>query len=116
MTFLKPLCPAIALLMTAACATTPPQDVDDGQPGIPAELPEEIVAQLDPRQDLTTIRLMPEDGCFWYRWQGPVETTYLPLRTIEGRMICTQQPEGPNIGITDTEAAQLSDEMPSSAG
>jgi hypothetical protein len=33
---------------------------------------------------------MPEDGCYWYRYVGPVETTYLPLRTIEGRPICTR--------------------------
>ena len=110
------LAPVLALLLTAACATTPPEDADDGEPGVAAELPEEIVAQLDPSQRLDTIRLFPEDGCYWYRWQGPVETTYLPLRTVEGRRICTRQPDSPNIGITDAEAAQLVAETPPSAG
>lgn len=112
----RSLAPVIVLLLIAACATPEPQDMDDGEPGVAAELPEDIVAQLDPAQPLDTIRLMPEDGCYWYRWQGPVETTYLPLRTVEGRMICTRQPDGPNIGITDAEAAQLTAETPPSAG
>lgn len=51
-------------------------------------LPEEVVAVAAPWQDLTTARLMPEDGCYWYQHQGPVETTLLPLRTPEGRPIC----------------------------
>lgn len=108
--------PAAVLLLAAACASTAPQDVNDGEPGVAAELPEEIVAQIDPAQRLDTIRLFPEDGCYWYLWQGPVETTYLPLRTVDGRRICNRQPDAPNIGITDTEAAQLVAETPSSAG
>lgn len=106
----------VVLLLTAACAPAPPEDADDGRPGIAAELPEEIVAQLDPAQQLDTIRLFPEDGCYWYLWQGPVETTYLPLRTVDGRRICIQQPDSPNIGMTDTEAAQLTEETVPSAG
>lgn len=51
-------------------------------------LPEEVVAVAAPWQDLTTARLMPEDGCYWYQHAGPVETTMLPLRTPEGRPIC----------------------------
>jgi hypothetical protein len=30
------------------------------------------------------------DGCYWYRYAGPVEITYLPLLTRDGRMICTR--------------------------
>jgi hypothetical protein len=102
------LAPALLLLLTAACATTPAPEEDDGLPGVPVEMSEELVAQLAPGQNIETVRLLPEDGCYWYQWQGPVETTYLPLRTREGRMICVRQPDQPNIGITDTEAAQAS--------
>ena len=101
------LVPAL-LLLTAACATTPPPEEDDGLPGVAVEMSEELVAQLAPGQNLETVRLLPEDGCYWYQWRGPVETTYLPLRTREGRMICVRQPDQPSIGITDTEAAQAS--------
>ncbi|MFD2855951.1 hypothetical protein ACFSZS_15885 [Seohaeicola zhoushanensis] len=43
-----------------------------------------------PGQDLQDVRVFPEDGCYWYRYVGPVETTYLPLRTRDGRPICTR--------------------------
>lgn len=52
------------------------------------ELPEEVIALAAPNQDLTAVKLLPEDNCFWYRHVGPVETTLLPLRTAEGRPIC----------------------------
>lgn len=53
-------------------------------------LPEDIAALAAPNQNLSTARLLPEDGCYWYSHQGPVETTLLPLRTREGRPICTR--------------------------
>lgn len=53
-------------------------------------LPEDVVAIAAPNQDLTSVRLRPEDGCYWYRHIGPVETTLLPLRNVEGRPICTR--------------------------
>ncbi len=59
-----------------------------GQPGV---IPEQVVALAAPYQDLSTARVLPEDGCYWYRHEGPVETTLLPLRTIDGRPICTAQ-------------------------
>ncbi|MGS4943941.1 hypothetical protein ACVDG3_00550 [Meridianimarinicoccus sp. RP-17] len=55
----------------------------------------EVMTQLDavaaPYQDLQSVRLLPEDGCYWYRHVGPVETTLLPLRTATGQPICTQR-------------------------
>lgn len=72
-------------LLVAGCMAT-------GQGGsAPDELPplpEQVVAVAAPWQDLSTARLMPEDGCYWYQHVGPVETTLLPLRTPEGRPIC----------------------------
>ena len=56
-----------------------------------AAVPEAVVAMAAPYQDVATARLMPEDGCYWYRHVGPVETTMLPLRTPAGDRICSQQ-------------------------
>ncbi|WP_272007940.1 hypothetical protein [Roseovarius sp. ZX-A-9] len=53
------------------------------------KLPESIVEMAAPGQDLATVRVQP-DGCLWYRYAGPVETTMLPLRTTDGRPICTK--------------------------
>lgn len=74
----------------AACEEPVPQS---NEPGLAARLPDSIIAIAAPNQDLNTVRVMPEDGCLWYRHTGPVETTLLPLRTREGRPICTQPVE-----------------------
>ena len=50
-------------------------------------------------QDLQSARLLPEDGCYWYQHSGPVENTFLPLRTRENRMICTR-PNDPVLAAT----------------
>lgn len=54
-------------------------------------IPENVIAMAAPYQDVATARILPADGCYWYRHVGPVETTLLPLRTIGGRPICTAQ-------------------------
>lgn len=66
---------------------------DGGSAPVIRNLPESIVAIAAPNQDLTSVRLLPEDGCYWYRHTGPVETTLLPLRNVEGRPICTRPAE-----------------------
>lgn len=53
-------------------------------------LPDAVATIAAPYQNLSTARLRPEDGCYWYLHAGPVETTLLPLRTSEGRPICTR--------------------------
>lgn len=53
-------------------------------------VPEVVVALAAPHQDVQSARLREEDGCYWYRYTGPVETTLLPLRTVDGRSICTE--------------------------
>lgn len=58
---------------------------EDTEPGT---IPDQVVALAAPYQDVSTARLLPRDGCYWYLHQGPVETTLLPLRTIDGRPIC----------------------------
>ena len=73
-----------AWLVLAACT----------DPTASGNLPPDIAAMAAPNQDLSTARVLPEDGCYWYTHQGPVETTLLPLRTKEGRPICTKAQTG----------------------
>lgn len=79
----------VVFLGLAACA--PKVDDTAGRgPGFIEELPEVVAAIAAPHQNLDAVRLRPEDGCYWYQYHGPVETTMLPLRTTEGRPICTR--------------------------
>lgn len=83
------LCGA-ALVLLAACGDvqntkSTPSD------GFLKELPEGVLAIAAPYQDLKAVRINPTDGCFVYRYKGPVETTFLPLRSVNGNPICTRQ-------------------------
>lgn len=84
---------AAALLALAACAepTTGPVAPDGGSYTV---LPESVISIAAPYQNLNAARLRPEDGCYWYRHEGPVETTMLPLRTANGNPICTRAQDG----------------------
>ncbi|GGX58273.1 hypothetical protein GCM10007385_28670 [Tateyamaria omphalii] len=82
---------AAAMVMLAACDETT-QSGGAGGPFI-SPLPERIVEIADPKQDLNAVKVDPVDGCLVYRHVGPVETTFLPLRTRQGRPICTQVQE-----------------------
>ena len=55
-----------------------------------AELPDGVLAIAAPYQDLNAVRIDPADGCYVYSHAGPVETTLLPLRTVNGQPICTR--------------------------
>lgn len=74
-------------LVLAACAETKNRPLNTAF----VDLPDAVVAMAAPNQDLTSARVLPEDGCFWYLHVNPVETTLLPLRNIEGRPICTER-------------------------
>ncbi len=79
-------------LLLAAC-----EEFDGGSSGASSqfiELPEGVLAIAAPYQDLKAVRIDPTSGCYIYRHAGPVETTFLPLRSREGRPICSQQSEG----------------------
>lgn len=80
-------------LTLGACAipAADPADPADPDTGLSAEMMTQLSTMAAPHQDLQSIRLRPEDGCYWYRHTGPVETTMLPLRTVDGRPICTQR-------------------------
>lgn len=74
----------VAALALAGCATAPAVDED----GAFEELPEPLVGLAAPYQNLAKVRLDPNDNCFWYLHDGPVEATWLPLRTAQGNPIC----------------------------
>ncbi len=78
---------SLILLGLAACEQGP-ATVAAGPAGV--TVPESVSSIAAPYQDLTTARLRPEDGCYWYTHRGPVETTPLPLRTENGSPICTR--------------------------
>ncbi|MAN15415.1 hypothetical protein [Alterinioella nitratireducens] len=90
---------AALLPLIAACATLPSDETEGTDPGIVTEVPEEVRALAAPNQSLAVVRIMPEDGCYWYQHSGPVENTFLPLRTRENRMICTR-PNDPVLAAT----------------
>lgn len=73
-----------ALLFLGACTAS-----QTGVQPRTGPIPQAAVDLAAPGQDLSTARLVPEDGCFWYLHAGPVETTLIPLRTSAGRPICT---------------------------
>lgn len=80
------------VLLVASCAETGTGTGTTSQTHF-GTLPEGVLAIAAPYQDLTAVRIDPEDGCYVYRHAGPVETTYLPLRTVEGRPICSRATE-----------------------
>ena len=81
---------AVGMIVLAAACT----EMTDGNGAVSQghidTLPEGVVTIAAPYQDLTAVRIDPEDGCYVYRHAGPVETTYLPLVTSEGRPICSR--------------------------
>ncbi len=78
------------LLLAAGCAI-PPSGSSDTTNTV-GNVPESVVAMAAPDQDVSTARLRPEDGCYWYEHNGPVEVTLLPLRTANGNPICAARP------------------------
>ncbi|MCA2010510.1 hypothetical protein [Pararhodobacter sp. CCB-MM2] len=74
-------------LLLSACVSSAPED--SPSPFL-SELPEGLAETAGPNQDLSRVRIMPADGCYWYEHQNPVETTFLPLRTNDGRPICAR--------------------------
>ncbi len=86
---------AIASALLALGACTAPTNQVDKSTGFINELPESVALIAAPYQNIRNVILKPEDGCYWYRHVGPVETTMLPLRTTEGRPICTDAVASP---------------------
>lgn len=76
----------IAMLIVAGCTAPVPEEVS--APVDVNRIPDNVAALAAPEQDLSTARLRPEDGCYWYEHSGPVETTLVPLRSPGGNPIC----------------------------
>lgn len=79
----------LVVCMVLGACSVPVGQATDKKTGYLKELPEGVAAIAAPYQNLQEVVLKPEDGCYWYRHVGPVETTMLPLRTEAGRPICT---------------------------
>lgn len=79
----------VALVAGCTASVDGTGGADSGQAG---NIPDAVAAMAAPGQNLSTARFLPEDGCYWYRHAGPVETTLLPLRTTDGRPICARSP------------------------
>lgn len=86
----------LALLLLWGCAPTNTAGGAGAQPA--ATVPESVLAAAAPFQNLTSVQLR-DDGCYWYSHSGPVETTFLPLLTREGRPICTRAPDASAPGV-----------------
>ncbi|MFC3119690.1 hypothetical protein [Jhaorihella thermophila] len=87
---MKPMWTFPVLMTLAACAASMPNGSEVVEPGILKEVPDSVRMLAAPGQDLSTVKIAPEDGCFYYLWNGPVESTFLPLRTAQGNPICTR--------------------------
>lgn len=85
----------LVLVLVAGCAPT--NSADSAAAAPPPAAPEAVLALAAPFQDLSSVQLR-DDGCYWYRHSGPVETTFLPLLTRDGRPICTRPPGEPAAG------------------
>ncbi|MSU91175.1 hypothetical protein GE300_16420 [Rhodobacteraceae bacterium 2CG4] len=80
--------PILAAMLALAGCTVPAPDDSADQTRV-GNVSEAVAALAAPGQDLTTARLLPQDGCYWYEHSGPVETTLVPLRAVGGSPICT---------------------------
>jgi len=78
-----------ATVLLASCETYEGGQQDSSDEFI-AELPDSLLAIAAPYQDLTAVRLDQANRCYVYRHVGPVETTFLPLRSVRGQPICIQ--------------------------
>ncbi|MCV2875176.1 hypothetical protein OE810_02790 [Rhodobacteraceae bacterium XHP0102] len=76
---------AVLVALLAGCVATPPVD----ESGYLIELPEGLAELAAEGQDIERVRLM-EDDCYWYLYEGVVETTMLPILTTDGRLICNE--------------------------
>lgn len=79
------------LLALAAC-DVPTGSSDPTEISYIETLPEGVTALAAPNQNLQAVTVLPEDGCYWYLHNGPVEATLLPLRSRDGRPICSRAP------------------------
>lgn len=81
----------LALPFLSACVE--PRWDDANEDGSLVVVPPKLIELAAPHQDVSVVKLDPETYCFWYLHRGPVEDTFLPLLTRQGRPICALKPE-----------------------
>ena len=85
-----PFGPLAAVVLSALAGCAAPPGEGPGGAAFLERLPEGLAETAAPGQNMRRVIISPEDACYWFEYVGPVETTYLPLRTREGRPICTR--------------------------
>lgn len=89
---------ALALISLGACGTGITDiSAEPEAAAQPDAVPENVLLLAAPGQNLQTARLNPEDQCYWYIHNGPVETTEIPLRSNRGRHICLVEDVAPAV-------------------
>jgi len=83
---LRNTCAFALIPVLGACTNLIETQDTESQPMVP----EEVIAIADPGQDVMSAFLRPEDNCYWYMHNGPVEITPLPLKTVNGQRICVE--------------------------
>ncbi len=77
---------SVSLVFLTACGSSATREG-----GFLREVPEEVAKLAAPNQNLNAVKLLEEDGCYWYQHVGPVETTLLPLLSQRGSRICIKK-------------------------
>ena len=90
MTILRSVSAASWLLLSACVSSGEPTT---NGPQFLEELPEGLAEAAAPGQNMAAVIIDQNDGCYWYQHAGVVETTFLPLRTNDGRPICSRPRE-----------------------
>lgn len=92
MTYHRSLTLFLLPLALAACAEAPRWN-DANPDGTLIVVPASVLSLAAPNQNLGIVKIDPESNCFWYLHGGPVEDTFLPLKTNNGSAICAPEPE-----------------------
>ncbi len=84
-----------AIAALSGCIQNTPLVESDPSKRTLTTLPENVLAIAGSGQDLNNVRVDVASNCFVYLHNGPVESTYLPLRNKRGQPICIKKdPEG----------------------
>lgn len=75
--------------LLAGCTDMPTQ-TNITESGFIRELPEGVLTLAATNQNLNAVRIDQTTGCYEYEYRGPVETTFLPLRSDAGNPICSR--------------------------
>jgi hypothetical protein len=80
----------VALISLAACEQTVTAG-DNSAVKIIRNVPDGVISLASASQNLETVGIDQTTGCYVYRYEGPVETTFLPVRTTNGSPVCSRE-------------------------